>query len=123
MSFSCPLVFPLFSFWFCSLRFVYIQKEVAKEGENGLMDLLRIKSTTKNEKREKKKTDIAAVVIDAVAVLFDTILARGSIGVDGNQKAKKKKKSTACDVVSHPSISILYFFPPLFVYFISYCCC
>ena len=54
MSFSCPLVFPLFSFWFCSLRFVYIQKEVAKEGENGLMDLLRIKSTTKNEKREKK---------------------------------------------------------------------
>ena len=44
-------------------------------------------------KKEKKKTDIAAVVIDAVAVLFDTILARGSIGVDGNQKAKKKKKN------------------------------
>ena len=116
-SLSAFLLLVLFS------SFCLHPKRGCERGRKWIDGSTQNKINNKKWKKRKKKTDIAAVVIDAVAVLFDTILARGSIGVDGNQKAKKKKK-IHCLWRCFPSINFnSLFFPPLFVYFISYCCC
>ena len=67
----------------------------------------------KKEKKERER-DIAAVR-DAAAVPFDTIRQR----VDRGRRKSKKKKSTAGDVVPHPSISILFFFFLFPLFFLS----
>jgi len=110
------LSFRFSPFSFACLLFGLIQKVEAKERENGLMDLLGIKSTTQQKMKERRERNIAAVR-DAAAVSFDivdTIRQR----VDRGRRKSKKKKSTAGDVVPHPSISILFLFflfPPFFL--------
>ena len=71
------------------------------------------KMKEKKEKKERER-DIAAVR-DAAAVPFDTIRQR----VDRGRRKSKKKKSTAGDVVPHPSISILFFFFLFPLFFLS----
>jgi hypothetical protein len=83
----------------------------AKEGGNGLMDLLGIKSTTKKWKRKKDRHCGRSYRCSGSSLRHNS-----SQRVDrGRRKSKKKKKSTTCNVIPHPSISILYFFT-LFVY-------
>ncbi len=85
------------------------------------MDLLGIKTNnTKKWKGEGKDgernigavRDAAAVPLDTV----DTIRQR----VDRGRRKSKKKKSTAGDVVPHPSISILFLF---FCFLLSFYLC